>query len=122
MQCVIKDDAKAIVEKMGKADVLVFATPIYYYEMCGQLKTLLDRANPLFPTDYIFRDVYLLATAADEELSAVDGARKGLEGWVACFPKAQLKDVLFCGGVTNVGDIDGNAALEKAGRLGKTIK
>lgn len=121
MQCVVKDDANDIVEKMGKADVLVFATPIYYYEMCGQLKTLLDRANPLFPTDYAFREVYLLATAADEEASAIDGARKGLEGWVACFPKADLKGVLFCGGVTEAGDIAGNTALAKARHLGNSV-
>lgn len=121
LQCVIKDDANDIVEKMGKADVLVFATPIYYYEMCGQLKTLLDRANPLFPTEYAFREIYLLATASDEDASAVDGARKGLEGWVTCFPKARLTDVLFCGGVTDAGDIAGNTALTKAKKLGTSL-
>ena len=42
-------------------------TPIYYYEMSGQLKTLLDRLNPLFPSDYAFRDVYLLTAAAESE-------------------------------------------------------
>ena len=46
--CVIQDDAGEIVEKMLHADVLVFATPVYYYEMSGQMKTLLDRANPLY--------------------------------------------------------------------------
>ena len=47
-RCVIHDGADAIVqEKMLHADVLAFATPIYYYEMSGQMKTLLDRANPL---------------------------------------------------------------------------
>ena len=40
--CVIHDDANAIVEKMLTADVIVFATPIYYYEMCGQMKTMLS--------------------------------------------------------------------------------
>lgn len=121
LHCVIDDDTNNIVEKMGKADVLVFATPIYYYEMCGQLKTLLDRANPLFPADYTFREVYLLAAAADEEPRAVDGAKKGLEGWVSCFPKARLKDVLFCGGVTNTGDIEGHPSLEKAKETGKQV-
>jgi multimeric flavodoxin WrbA len=53
-QCVIKDDMTSINEKMKKADTLVFATPIYYYEMSGLLKTLLDRANPLYDTDYSF--------------------------------------------------------------------
>lgn len=45
-RCVIDDDAVAITDKMQHADVIVFATPIYYYEMSGQLKTLLDRVNP----------------------------------------------------------------------------
>ncbi len=43
-RCVIHDDADIIAQKMKEADVLVFATPIYYYEMCGQMKTMLDRA------------------------------------------------------------------------------
>ena len=47
-KCVQKDDAPEIMEKLHQADVLVFATPIYYYEMCGQMKTLLDRMNPLY--------------------------------------------------------------------------
>ena len=37
-KCVIKDDCAEINEKIHDADVLVFATPIYYYEMSGQLK------------------------------------------------------------------------------------
>ena len=60
MRCVIRDDADTIVHQMGAADVLVFATPIYYYGMSGQMKTMLDRANPLFPSDYAFRDIYWL--------------------------------------------------------------
>jgi multimeric flavodoxin WrbA len=83
--CVIKDDANAIVEKMQQADVLVFATPIYYYEMSGQMKTLLDRANPLFPADYTFRDIYLLAASADGNPASMDGAEMGLKGWISCF-------------------------------------
>ena len=54
--CVIQDDAIAIAEKMRTADVIAFATPIYYYEMSGQMKTLLDRANSLFSSKYAFQD------------------------------------------------------------------
>ena len=73
-RCVIHDDAETIAQKMLTADVIAFATPIYYYGMCGQMKTMLDRANPLFPADYQFRDIYLLAAAAEEEEHTVDGA------------------------------------------------
>ena len=79
-RCVIRDDADTIARQMLTADVLVFATPIYYYGMCGQMKTLLDRANPLYSAEYRFRDVYLLAAAAEEDEHTVDGAVTAMEG------------------------------------------
>ena len=45
-KCVINDDIRQYLEKISNADVLVFATPIYYYCMSGQLKTFLERLNP----------------------------------------------------------------------------
>ena len=121
-RCVIRDDADVSARKMKNADVLVFATPIYYYEMCGQMKTMLDRANPLFPSDYAFRDIYLLASAAENEESAVDGAVSGLNGWIACFDKTSLKGVVRGVGATNPGDILRNAtALEAARRMGRNV-
>ena len=84
-RCVIEDDANPIVAQMEAAEVICFATPVYYYEMSGQMKTLLDRANHLFTADYAFRDIYLLTASAEEEDSASDGPVNGLEGWIACF-------------------------------------
>lgn len=120
-RCVIRDDADIIAQKMRQADVLVFATPIYYYEMCGQMKTMLDRANPLYDSDYRFREVYLLAAAAEEEESTVEGAVKGLSGWTDCFPKARFAGTVFGGGADEIGDIAGNPALEQAYEIGKAI-
>lgn len=117
--CVIKDDASEIADKMLLADVIVFATPVYYYGMSGQMKTMLDRANPLYSADYKFRDVYLLATAADEDEQAVDGAEKGLRGWISCFTKAALAGSVFAGGVDEPGEIENHPALEKAYRMGR---
>lgn len=118
-KCVIRDDAIEIAEKIKNSDVAVFATPVYYYELAGQLKTLLDRCNPIFSSNYAFRDVYLLATAADEDESAMEGPVKGIEGWVSCFEKARLAGTVFAGGVTTVGEIQNHPALEKAYELGK---
>lgn len=120
-RCVIHDDAETIVGKMLTADVLVFATPIYYYEMSGQMKTMLDRANPLYSADYDFRDVYLLSTAADNDEGVDARAISGLEGWIECFPKARLAGTVFAGGVNDAGEIDGHLALEKAYEMGKSI-
>lgn len=59
------------------------------------MKTLLDRSNPLFPISYNFRDIYLLTSAADGEKSAMEGAIKGLQGWIDCFEEARLKGVVY---------------------------
>ena len=120
-RCVIHDDAADIARQMLTADVLVFATPIYYYGMCGQMKTLLDRSNPLYSADYRFRDVYLLAAAAEEDGHTVDGAVTGLQGWIDCFDKARLAGTVFAGGVTSVGEIQGHAALEQAHEMGTRV-
>ena len=120
-RCVIRDDADAIAQKMLTADVIAFATPVYYYGMCGQMKTMLDRANPLFPADYAFRDVYLLAAAAEEDEHTVEGTVTGLMGWIDCFEKARLAGTVFAGGVTTVGEIQGHPALEKAYQMGKAV-
>ena len=120
-RCVIHDDAVDIVEKMRNADVIVFATPIYYYGMCGQMKTMLDRSNPLYSADYAFRDIYLLSAAAEEDAHTPDGAVTGLQGWIDCFEKARLAGSVFAGGVTAVGEIQGHPALKEAYTMGRNI-
>ena len=119
--CVIKDDAVEIAAKMHDADVLVFATPVYYYSVSGQLKTMLDRANPLFDSDYAFTKAYLLATAAEDGEETVEGTVKAVQGWVDCFERCELAGTVFAGGVNGVGDIAGHPALEEAYQMGKEI-
>ncbi len=120
-RCVIKDDSNEIVEKMRLSDVIAFATPVYYYEMSGQMKTLLDRSNPLFTSDYKFRDIYLLASCADNDESAVDGAKKGLQGWIDCFEKCTLKGVVLGTGSDDAGSVIKTTAVAKSYEMGKNV-
>lgn len=120
--CVIKDDAVAIAEKMRDADVIVFATPVYYYEMSGQMKTLLDRANLLYTSDYAFRDIYMLTTAAEDGEDVPKRAEGGLTGWIDCFEKARLAGTVFAGGVDDMGAIEGHPALKRAYDMGASVK
>ena len=96
------------------------ATPVYY-SVCGQLKTMLDRANPLFGSDYAFTEVYLLAAAAEGGRSTFEGTEKAVRGWVDCFPRRALAGTVFAGGVSGVGEIAGHPALEQARRMGMEI-
>lgn len=120
-RCVIADDAREIAEKMKQAEVIVFATPIYYYELSGQLKTMLDRANPLYDSDYHFREIYFISAAAEDEPTTPERALAGLGGWIDCFPKAQLKGTVFAGGVNNVGDVASHPALQTAYEMGQRV-
>ena len=86
------------------------------------MKTLLDRMNPLYSSDYAFREVYMIATAADGGDATFEKAYNGLQGWVDCFPKAKL-----CGLVAGaeIGDpkdaVNHPDVMEKAYQLGKAL-
>ena len=121
-KCVIPDDANEITEKMKTADVIVWATPIYYYEMSGAMKTMIDRANALFAANPAFRDVYLLSSAADDDPHADERALQGLGGWIACYEKSRLAGSVLACGVTDEGEAEGSEALRRACELGRTLQ
>ncbi len=118
-KCVLDDKMNSLYSKFQHADVLVFATPVYYYSVSGQLKTLLDRLNPLYPRKNAFKEVYLLATSAEDDESAMDGCISDINGWIACFDGVQLKGVLRGTGVSDKGDIDKTDFPAKAFEMGK---
>lgn len=122
-KCIVKDDANEIVHKMVESDTIVFATPVYFYDMCGQMKTLLDRSNQAYTLDYNFRDIYLIATAAENEMSAIEGTIHGLQGWIDCFEHAKPAGVIYGIDLTNVGEAK-NAVklLEESYEMGKSVK
>ena len=120
-RCVIQDDVNAIMARVLESDVVVWATPIYYYEMSGQMKTLIDRMNAMYEQDYRFRDVYLLTTAAEDETETPKRAEAGLTGWTDCYPKCRLAGTLFCGGVNDAREIEGNPKLDEAYAMGQRV-
>lgn len=60
--CVQNDDMQKIYPLIKDADVLVFATPIYWWSMPSQLKALIDRFYALKPKERKGKKVYLLMT------------------------------------------------------------
>ena len=121
LQCVLQDDVKEILEKMQHADIIVFATPVYYYSVSGQLKTFFDRTSPLFAAEYCFRDIYLLATAAEDAPDTFKGTIEAVQGWIDCYPNTRLAKTVLAGGVDAIGDISGHKALQDAYEAGKSI-
>lgn len=122
IDCVIKDDMTELRKKVHDADVLVFATPIYYYEMSGVMKTFIDRCNPLYDGDYKFTDVYLIATAAEEGKPAMQRAIEGLGGFIECYPRSSLKGVVDGTGTNEMNEAkDRGDILKAAYEMGKSI-
>jgi len=120
--CVIKDDANKITEKIKKSDVVVWATPVYYYEMAGQMKTIIDRANSLYSSDYKFREVYLVTTSTENSKTVADRVISGVQGWIDCFENVKLKKTLSGGGAEGPNDVKKMPKLlKKAYELGNKI-
>jgi len=121
-KCVINDDANEITLKMKEADVIVWATPVYYYEMSGQMKTVIDRANSLYSSNYKFREVYLVTTSTEDSKDVADRVISGVQGWIDCFENVKLKKTLSGGGAEGPNDVKNMPKLlKKAYTLGKSI-
>lgn len=104
-RCVIDDDMNKLYDLVSESDVLAFASPIYYYDISGQLKTFLDRLNPLYIKENKFKEVYLFLTSAEEDNEVMENAIKTINGWIECFHNLHLVKVIKSFGVTNGGDI-----------------
>lgn len=120
-RCVLSDGMNELYARIQAADILAFATPVYFYEMAGQLKTFLDRLNPLYPRQNRFREAYLLAAAAEADEAAMDGAVRGLQGWIDCFEGVRLAGVVRGTGVTDAGEITGADAVDQAYAMGRGV-
>ena len=121
-KCVINDDANEITSKMKESDVIVWATPVYYYEMSGQMKTLIDRANSLFATGKNFSETYVITTSADSSKGVAKTVLNGVKGWVACFSDLELKGYLEAGGLNDPNDVQNRKdLLELAYNMGRNI-
>jgi multimeric flavodoxin WrbA len=54
-KCKIQDDYQAIMQKMLDADRLIFASPIFFMNVCAQAKILIDRCQCLWAHKYVLR-------------------------------------------------------------------
>ena len=117
--CVQKDDMESILDKMINADVIVLSTPVYFYSMDGQMKTLIDRTFPRY-TEIKNKDFYFIATAADGK-DYMERTIDGLRGFTDCLPDAKVKGIVYGYGVGKIGDIEGTKAMDEAYVLGKGI-
>lgn len=118
--CPQEDDMPEVLEKMIAADVIVIATPVYFYTMNGQMKTLIDRTCSRY-TEINDKDFYFIATAANDNKQAMERTFEGFRGFTSCLEGAKEKGVIYGAGVWQMGDVKGHPAMEQAYEMGKTV-
>lgn len=118
--CVRKDDMGEILQKMVEADIIVLATPVYFYSMSAQMKIFIDRCLPRY-TEIKGKAFYYIVTAADPQHSAADETLAGLRGFLRCLPESQEKDIIYGTGTWDMNDVYQHPAYERAYEIGKTV-
>ena len=119
-KCAIKDDARSVIDKMMAADVIVFASPVYFYSICAQLKALIDRTVVVYPNLTNKRFCYLL-TMADTDRSKFDGPIAAMRGFLDCCEGSKEAGMVCADGVYELGAIDGTKFLAEAKALGQNV-
>lgn len=114
-KCVQDDDMAEIIEKLVNADVIVLATPTYFYSMSAQLKTLIDRTLPTYYAEQKISDkeFYFIVTAAEEK-EYIKRVVDSLYGFTDCLPNPNIKAVICGECVLSAGEIKDGKAMQEA--------
>ena len=118
--CDQEDDMAEVMDKMIKADVIVMATPVYFYTMNAQMKTLIDRTYSQY-TELTNKEMYFIITAAVPRKEALQRTIEGFRGFTLVLDGAKEMGIIYGTGAWNIGDIKGSSAMREAYEMGKTV-
>lgn len=118
--CPQKDDAAEVIEKMIAADVMVLATPVYFYTMCAQMKTLIDRTCARY-TEITGKEFYFIVTAAENDKSMMERTIEGFRGFTDCLTNPVEKGIIYGTGAWQIGEIKDMPAMQEAFDKGRNI-
>lgn len=119
--CSKKDDMGELLQKMIDADVIVLASPVYFYSIDAQLKTVIDRTVARW-TEVKNKEFYYIMTCADAERESLERTLECFRGYAACVEGAMEKGVISGTGVYTPGEIKNSPAFSAAYEMGKSIK
>lgn len=118
--CAKKDDMAELLQKMIEADVIVLASPVYFYSIDAQLKTVIDRTVARW-TEVRDKEFYYIITCADEEKASQARTLECFRGYADCVEGAVEKGVIYGTGVYKPGEILNTSAYQQAYEMGKAI-
>lgn len=118
--CAIRDDMAEVLQKMIDADVLVLASPVYFYSIDAQLKAVIDRTVARW-TEVRDKELYYIMTAADEDRASTNTPLACFRGYADCIEGAKEMGVLYGTGVYEKGEILDTTAMKEAYEMGKRV-
>ena len=118
--CAIKDDMAEILQKMIDADVLVLASPVYFYSIDAQLKALIDRTVARW-TEVKNKAFYYIVTAADGEKEAAETTLACFRGYADCVNGAREMGIVYGMGVYEKGKVKDTQAMKEAYEMGRNV-
>ena len=120
-KCIHNDGMNELGQKLLNADVIAFATPVYFYSMSGQLKVFIDRLVPYYTK--ITADTYLIASQWDTNKDIMENTFNAIRGCtIECFENCKEKGVLYGAGLDGVGEARNNKEyMSKAYEMGKNV-
>ncbi|WP_304683795.1 flavodoxin family protein [Ileibacterium valens] len=119
-ECAYKDDMAEILQAMIDADVLVLASPVYFYSINAQLKAVIDRTVARW-LDVKDKEFYYIMTAADEDKSSMETTLACFRGYADCVNGAKEMGVIYGTGVYEKGKILNTHAMTQAHEMGKNV-
>ena len=119
--CVQKDDMQEIYQKILAADVIVLASPIYYYTWTAQLKAVIDRTYAMLATMHN-KTFYMISTCMSPNEDYCKVMIDSFRTYLGCYDETVVEGgYLFGFGTGAPGDVKKTDAMEKAYELGKNI-
>lgn len=116
----LTDDAAVIIAKMKEADVIVLSSPVYFNNMTGQMKTLIDRVYG-YEKDLGGKEFFYISTSTDRSEEGVNCVFDAFHGFAVCLYESVERGVIKGNGARNRGDIDSHPAMQQAYEMGKTV-
>ena len=118
--CAIKDDMAEILEKMLAADVIVMASPVYFYSIDAQIKAVIDRSVARW-LEIKNKEFYYIMTAADGERASMDTTLACFRGYADCVEGAKEMGIICGTGVYEKGEVQATPAMTEAYEMGKSV-
>ena len=118
--CSQKDDMEDLLDKMMEADVIVLASPVYFYTINAQMKTFIDRCCAKY-TKIVNKEFYFIITAAEVNKAEMSRTFECFRGFLDCLVSAKEQGQICATGVWDKGEITKTSYLKDAYNLGKSV-